>query len=130
MMSAQTIFFTCLAIVLLFNVFYITSNPEMVWNIALGGIIQFVATIIATTILGSINILGSGLSDEGVKVVFGVGAILNILFQINIGNVPVGMGLVMNLFDLFGTEFYGIGYMITSILGLMLLVSGLVMVMK
>jgi len=106
-----------------------TTFPVAQWQFTIGAITGFMVLILGIGIISGIQVLGSGLNGESIKIMFGCGALLNVLFQINIANFPIGMGLVTNVLACFdGTEFLGLGIIITSIMGVMAFVSGLIVI--
>lgn len=127
-MDATEIFISVMIILLIFNVYYVFSFPESTWNLTVGAITGFLAVILTIGIISGIQVLGSGLSESSIKILFGVGSLLNVLFQINIGGFPIGLGLVSNVLSVFGMEFFGLGMILTSILGILAFVSGLIIV--
>lgn len=128
-MNAQEVFISCLMILMLFNIFYIFSDPEISWNLTLDVLTGFISGVIANAVITGVSILGSGLNSSSTKIIFGVGSILNLLFQIKIANIPIGLGLATNLFGLFGTEFFGLGLILISVLALITIVSGLMTIL-
>lgn len=127
-MTSSEIFISIMFILLIFNVFYTFYNPAVVWDLTVGAISGFLVVILGTGIISGITVLGSGLSTQSIKIMFGCGTLLNILFQIEIGGFPVGFGLVTNVLNVFGSEILGLGVIIVSILGLLAFVSGIMII--
>ena len=131
-MKAQSIFLTTFTIILLFASFKFLMGTENIFDTIIGGIFGLIISAVVSVILGSINILGSGLSSSGVKILFGVATILNLLFQFQIANLPVGIGLANILLESFNpSDPFGFwGWLFSLILTLTSLVSGLLMLVK
>ena len=123
----EEVFITILSGLVLFNFVYVMGNPDIDWNLGIGALTGMLATIIATGIISGIQIFGSGLNPESIKIIFGVCSLLNILFQINVGGFPVGIGLINNLFNLFPSS-TGLGFIVCSIISIIVLVSGLMII--
>ncbi len=125
----KSLFITGLAILIIFNFIYCTMNPDIVNVMYVGAITGLIASVVATTVISGINILGSGLTGESIRIIFSISTILNLLFQISIAGIQVGIGLVNNILIIFdSTMFAGIGYFIASTLAIMTLVSGMLMI--
>ena len=127
-MNAQEMFISVMIILLIFNIYYTFTFTEAVWSLTIGALTGFIAVILAVGIISGVQVLGSGLTGESIKIMFGCGALLNILFQINIFGFPLGMGLVTNVLSVFGSEFLALGIIITSVLGMIAFVSGLIVI--
>jgi len=127
-MNAQEMFISVMIILLIFNIYYTFTFTEAVWSLTIGALTGFIATILAVGIISGVQVLGSGLTGESIKILFGCGALLNVLFQINIFGFPLGMGLVTNVLSVFGSEFLALGIIITSVLGMIAFVSGLIII--
>jgi len=127
-MNAQEMFISVMIILLIFNIYYTFTFTEAVWSLTIGALTGFIAVILAVGIISGVQVLGSGLTGESIKIMFGCGALLNILFQINIFGFPLGMGLVTNVLSVFGSEFLALGIIITSVLGMIAFVSGLIII--
>lgn len=129
-MKAQAMFISGLAVLLIFNVVYISLYPSVIWYATIGALTGFVALILGIGVISGINIFGSGLNSASVKILFGASAILNLLFQINIAGFPVGMGLANNLIFSFGTTNFldSMGFFLSLIFSVMILASGLVII--
>ena len=132
-MKAQSIFLTTFTIILLFASFKFMMGEEDIFTTIIGGITGLIISAVVTVVIGSINVLGSGLSSSGVKILFGVATILNLLFQLQIANLPIGIGLANILLNSFNPN-AGIlaffGWLISFILTFTALVSGLIMLIK
>lgn len=126
-MESEDIFLAVVAVLLLFNVFLIFMNPSLAWDMTLAGLTGFVAVILTTGILLGIQVFGTGLNSQSIKIAFGIGAILNILFQIDIAGFRIGLGLATNMLNQFSaTDGLGIGWILATVISVMALVSGLV----
>ena len=127
-MNAQEMFISVMIILLIFNIYYTFTFTEAVWTLTIGALTGFIATILAVGIISGVQVLGSGLTGESIKILFGCGALLNVLFQINIFGFPLGMGLVTNVLSVFGSEFLALGIIITSVLRMIAFISGLIII--
>lgn len=128
-MESEDIFLGVVVILLLFNFVLIFMQPETASEIVLDRIIGFVAGIVAIGILSGITVLGTGLGTQSVKIIFGLGAILNILFRIETPYFNVGLGLASDLVAQFNAgEGLGIGYFIATILSIGAIISGLIII--
>lgn len=128
-MNSGMVFLSCLSVLLIFNWIYVAMYPSVTWNLTVGAVTGFVGTILALGIISGIQLFGSGLSGTSIKIIFGVGTLLNILFQITIGGFPIGMGLANNVLSSFsGGDIIGIGYFLTTIICIITIVSGLMVI--
>lgn len=119
------IFLTGFAILLLFNFIYCTANPDATNVMFVGAVTGLLASSVAVGVISGVTILGTGLTGESVKILFGISSLLNMLFQVNVGGFPVGIGLITNILNVFPTdEFMGIGYFVVSSLTIVILASG------
>lgn len=124
------IFITITSILLIFNFIYCSAKPDVINSMYVGALTGLVSTVLAVGVISGVQILGSGLNSESIKIIFGVGCILNMLFRINIAGFPLGIGLCNTILDAFpSTEFIGIGYFISSTLAMLALISGLLSIM-
>ena len=129
-MKAGSIFLSIMLVLIIFNFMYIQTMPDKVNMVVLGGIMGLVSSVLAIGVVGGIQILGSGLNGESIKIMFGVGTLLNVLFQINIGGFPLGLGLINNLSGAFSTgDLWGLGYFLASSIGIVGLISGLMIIL-
>lgn len=129
-MNASTVFMFCMVTLLIFNFIYVSSTPQQLQIITIGAVVGFIAEILAIGIIGGVQIFGSGLNPASIRILFGVATLLNLLFQINIGGFPIGIGLLNNVFNIFssGSDFLGLGLFIVTVLGLLTFVSGLLVI--
>lgn len=82
------------------------------------------------------------LSDTTIKAISFMAFLFPMLISVNIplglaGNIfggesiPVGLGLLTNMYAVFGIgDFYGIGFIITSLLGIMTIISGVMIALE
>lgn len=123
------VFIGIFSILFIFNVIYIQMSPETTLDLYLGAMTGLVASSIAVGILGGIQVLGTGLNSESIKILFGTSTLLNALFSINIAGYPLGLGLATNVISVFdATEGVGLGFVIATGLSLLALVSGLIII--
>jgi hypothetical protein len=131
---ASSVFLSGMLILLLFNWVYVQTLAIPINTIVLGAITGFLASIISVAILSGIQVLGTGLDSASIKILFGVGSLLNILFQVNIAGFPIGLGLMNNMMDAFsfapdsGTFGLSLGFFISTVLTIMILVSGVMII--
>jgi hypothetical protein len=130
-MRTGEIFVTCMITLILFNFFYYAITGRN-WQIdIIGGVAGFLTLVAGVSIIAGIQFVGSGVNTEGIKILFGFGCLLNLLFQIKVGHgFPMGFGLLTNVFDAFtsSSDFLGFGVFITSVLGLTIIISGLLVI--
>lgn len=132
-MRATELFITVMAILTIFNFIYCVANKNVVNTMVVGGITSLIATAIMLSVVAGIQVLGSGLNSASIKILFGVSALLQILFQIQftIGtqNFSIGLGLINNVFNAFNSgDLFGIGLFVSTVFGVLALVSGLIVV--
>lgn len=129
-MNSSGLFISCFIIIITFNLFYVTVNPTEVYNLTIGGVSGFVVQILGIAILSGVNALGSGLNAQSTKIIFGVGTILNILFQLQFWEITLGFGLINNLINAFSgsptfiTIIIGVFAIITLFSGLLTVLGG------
>lgn len=125
------ILISLIAIMLLFNFIYATTSSEVTNNIVVGAVTGLLTTSIVTGVLSGFTLFGSGLNSESVKIVFGTTAFINILFQINLGGYPIGLGLGTRMISVFepntmaGIPYFGswLVVILTLIMGIMILIE-------
>lgn len=123
------VFLTMVTILILFNAIYVIASPEASNIMYLGALTGLISTVLAVGVISGIQFLGSGLNSESIRIIFSVGAILNMLFRISIAGFPVGIGLVNNIMSIFSpTDFAGLGYFAVSIISIITLISGIITV--
>lgn len=131
-MNSQEIFITLMVALLIFNfcIVSLSGDPQtFLLNLSIGGVLTVVLAGMIAAVASAINVLGSGVNPAGTKIIFGFAVLLGILFQItfSIGtaSIPLGMGLLTNIFGVFNmTDFWGIPFFLTAILGIVVLVTG------
>lgn len=125
------VFLTIFSIFLVFNFFYLSMYPETSLDMYTGAVLGLIGTVIATGIIGGISILGSGLNSESIKIIFGAGTLFNLLFNIEIPQLGlnIGLGLATNIISLFDSgDILNLGFISTTALSLIALVSGLMVI--
>lgn len=127
-MGAQNTFITVMCVLLIFNVIYALSNPDVGVDLLLGGALGLITTGLVAGVVSGINILGSGLTGVSVRLLFGVATLMNILFKINIAGFDIGLGLASNVIEVLGTELMGLGLIAGGLLAMLGLATGLMMV--
>ncbi|MEM1793275.1 MAG: hypothetical protein QXE92_03445 [Thermofilaceae archaeon] len=134
-MKAQSIFLSCVFVLLLMNVYlWLSGSSNFVQDIV-GGVIGLVVAAATGAVIGGLNILGSGLTSASVKILFGLIALGLLLFQIPIPGFPIGLGLASNVISIFisamissGDVFALFGFVISLLMSLMALVSGMIVI--
>lgn len=139
-MEAKETFITILIILILFNISYILSLPATeqatyLTQMAYGSITGLIATVAVITIATGVQIFGSGLNSESIRLLFAIGTILNILFQISFGPLSVGIGLINPLFTVFalseGVGMWGLfGWFFATGIAISALASGLLAIVS
>lgn len=132
-MNSQEIFIILMVTLLVFNfcIVSLSGDPQtFLLNLSIGGVLTVVLAGMIAAVASAINVLGSGVNPAGTKIIFGFAVLLGILFQItfNIGtaSIPLGIGLLTNVFGVFNiTDFWGIPFFLTAIIGVTILVTGL-----
>lgn len=132
-MTGSEIFIGIMTILLVFNWLYVSANPLLTNTMLLGTVTGLVTTAIIVSIVTGIQVVGSGFNGSSVKILFGVCALLQILFSLNFViadiQVVIGLGLINNLFVAFsGGDFFGLGFFISTVFGIIALVSGLLVI--
>jgi len=134
-MDKEGIFFSCLTILIVFEVGYYLINPESLWLLGVGGLLSMIVVGVTTGIVAGASVLSTGLSDTSVRIVFFTTSVLTLLFRIDIPinaevTIPLGIGLFYpTLTDIFLVTPTGslslIGFVLISILMLFTVISGL-----
>lgn len=132
-MNASEVFIILMVVLMVFNFAYVTmigDTATTLGNMAMGGILGIVIPIVVVAVLSGTNIVASGLNSASTKMIFGVGVLLGLLFQISFTvatfTITLGMGLLTNVFSVFSmTDLAGIPFFMTAVLGIALFVSGL-----
>lgn len=133
-MNASSVFIFSVLTLILFNVAYGFANPDYVFDVLVSGVLGFVLVVLAVVSVASLQVLGSGINDAGVKIVFGVGSLINLLFRISLTffGFPVGevgIGLASTLLTVFdASDFMGLGYITATAFSLIVIVSGLIII--
>lgn len=118
-----------MSIMVLFNWIYVSMNPAITETFVFDGVKGLFLGVLALTILTGVTVMGTGLSDVSIKVIFASAILLNLFFKIEIANVQLGLGLATNIITVFdGTYFSGIGLMIGTILVLSAFISGIMII--
>jgi len=127
------IFLSVMMVLTIFNLGYYMIYPTTVTFIGLSVLTTFITTGLAVGIISGIQIMGSGISDTAQKIVFVIIILVNIMFQIvlplpDLGELPIGLGLLSNIYNVFAVnDVWFIGFAISTILGILAMVSGLQM---
>lgn len=132
-MNSQEIFIVLMVTLLIFNFCVVSLNGNasaFLLNLAVGGILTVIIAGMVAAVASAINVLGSGVNPAGTKIIFGFAVLLGILFQltftIGTATIPLGMGLLTNIFTIFSiSDLYGIPFFLTAVIGVVILVTGL-----
>lgn len=147
MPSAQDVFLSLVTVLVFFNAFYYVVYPEQTSNLVIGTITTFLVLSMVLGIVCAIQILGSGINPTGTKILFGTITIFEICFQFTIpswvigtnpyfatifnNGLPIGMGLINNVFAVFAVgDLLGIGMIISTIMMILLMTSGLLTIVQ
>jgi lysylphosphatidylglycerol synthetase-like protein (DUF2156 family) len=101
-------------------------NPDYLLDL-MNGISGLITTIMVIAIAGSIKILGSGLNDKGVDILFKTVLLLALLLRVSFSieaiglDIDIGIGLFTNMYNVISTI-----PVVGSLLGGFLVVLGLV----
>lgn len=139
-MGAQSVFLTSLMILLIFNgvMIFVPGSGATIPTVA--SIITTVVAMVAILVAGSITVFGSGIDTQIYRYVFALAVILGLCFSVTIqyssnpvDTFTVGVGLISNILNpfLFGGGYWLVnvlGLLISGILSLIFLVSGLIIV--
>lgn len=118
-----------MGILLIFNTFYLLINNQVITSFAIGGLMSIVVSAITLAIASGIQVMGTGISDSAIKILFSAMVILNVLFKVEIGGLTIGLGLAQNVVTVFGAgDFMGFGMILAGALTLMAFFSGMLMV--
>lgn len=124
-MSASKILVGLTVIMLMINIIYYFENPSNVFSMVGGGIASVILGILTIGSISGVQIMGSGISDESLRLIFGMAFMLNVIFSLNIGGFQIGLGLMNNVYYYFSNGndiFGGIGTVICGAMsGLMLI---------
>lgn len=131
-MVAGSIFLSGMLILLIFNWMYIQTTT-LVNTIILSSLVSLLAGIILLGVITGITVFGTGLDSASIKILFGAGALMNILFQIPLGvNWGIGLGLINNMVNAFSIEGsgfgIGIGYFLSGSISIMIFISGIMLI--
>lgn len=132
-MNASGVFVILMVVLLVFNFAYVSVSGDasgVLTNMAIGGVLGIVIPLVVVAILSGTNVVASGLNPASTQLIFGVGVLLGLLFQISFTiatfEITLGMGLLTNVFNVFASDVgYGVPFFVTAILGISLFVSGL-----
>jgi hypothetical protein len=83
-MGKESIFLSCLGILIVFEVGYYLLNPTSVWALSISAISSIIVIAISTGLLMSLNIAASGEGNFGARLGFISASLFCILFQFNI----------------------------------------------
>ena len=136
-MEKESIFFSCLTIMIIFEVGYYLLNPTQIWSLGVGAITAIISTGVITASVIGLTALTIGLAEESIRIIFFASTILTLLFRIDIvinlgglNSIPLGIGLLHpNLTSIFIldtiTPLSMFGLMIVSVIMLFTVITGL-----
>lgn len=119
------IFLGGLIVLAIFNAVYAITTPNVAFNMLLGSITGLLVTFIAVLVAGLLSP-----NSSAVKLLFGVGVILDLLIYVPISffgfSTQIGLGLAINLLNMFPDNmFYGIPIIIVSSFCVVMVYDGL-----
>lgn len=112
-MDARELFLSILMVLLLFNVTYFLSVPAVEQAVLLnqwawGGLSTLLLLASSFLIVKGVSLFGTGIefNESGVRMLFGIITILNVLFNFSIASlgINVGIGLINPMLELFVME--------------------------
>lgn len=125
----EEIFICTMAIFLIMNTFYLIIVPTAQNTFINSSVIGIIVSAIALAIASGIKIMGSGLSDTSVKIIFVSIILMNILYKVELYGFTIGMGLSTNIVNIFsGGDILSLGSILINGLSLMALFSGIMIV--
>lgn len=130
-MNAKSIFIGMFMVVLVVNFIYISATPTRLFDMGFGALVGFALSILPIIALGT-SIMGSYiLSDQSQKILISLVFFLNLMFQVEVYEIYIGMGLMNNVYLALGGEtFLSIGFLVTSFLTAIIFVTGLLSVVE
>jgi hypothetical protein len=131
--NASDIFLTLMIVLVIFNFGCVLMSGDpytMLENMAIGGVLSVLLVAVVTAILSGVNVLETGLNPASTHIIFGMGVLLSLLFQISFEaygfTIAFGVGLLSNVFNTFAmTDLMGIPFFMVTAIGLAILASGL-----
>lgn len=124
----EEIFISTLAIIILFNVFVVSINPE---------VSSILNTDFTSILVTSITIISAGglvsivLGETVLRVVFATLLLFNVLFQVEIYGFTIGLGLINTIFNVFQTyDVMNFGFITASVLSMLCFFSGMLIVVE
>lgn len=129
-MGANSWFLGGTMTMLLFNFFYMSYYPDTANIMFLGAVTGLLTQTMVVGAVAGIQVFGVGLNDSSTKIIFGVSALINMLFQVNVAGVPVGIGLANRVIDAFNaSELMGFGFLVATVLCVIVFFSGVIIVL-
>lgn len=128
------IFLSIVMILSIFNIGYYIMYPDTIFSLGISAITSFIGIGIIVGVLSGFSAFSVSLSDASQRLILIVLTLVNLLFQIIIPlsedfNIPIGLGLLSNLFNVFAiNDVAYLGWIFCTIMGILALVSGLQMV--
>lgn len=137
----EELFFGCMTVLIIFNVGCYFINPLAGFNMLLGTVTGFMFSAIPLILLAGLQVgaltVDFSLSDVTVRFIAIFSVLVPLLISINLplglvgtlfggANVPVGLGLLTNMYNTFITyDMWGLGIILTSLIGLLVIVSAM-----
>jgi hypothetical protein len=134
------IFISVITILVIFNAGCYMVNPVSYPLLDINTFISYIVSVVAIACIVGISALTFSLSDNAQRLIFVSLGLIDLLFQIklslpdipgyNFPTVPLGLGLISTPFSIFMvSDFLHIGLIVTLVLGVLSIVSGLEMAM-
>lgn len=147
-MDKESIFFSCLTIMIIFEVGYYFVNPTAIWNLGISAITSIITVALIVGIILGVSAFTFSLSDTTIGLVVILSSLLTLMVQIDIplsyfgilgstlgtflglDSIPVGIGLlypnITSIFITANTDIMSIiGLILVSIIMLITVVSAI-----
>jgi len=89
-MDKESIFFSCLMVLILFEIGYYLVTPTSIFSIQMGAITSIIIIGIATGIVAGLNVLSSGENTFSTRLIFMSATLLCIFFRLDIPTTIFG----------------------------------------
>lgn len=87
--------------------------------------------VLAVIIASGIKVFNTGISDVAVKMILGIGALINILFKFDVFGLPVGIGLLTNVYTILGSgDVLGLSLIVSTVLAVTTFFSGVMILIN
>jgi len=135
----EELFFSCMTVLIIFNVGCYFINPLIGFNMLLGTVTGFIFSAVPLVLLAGLQVgaltVDFSLSDVTVRFIAIFSVLMPLLISVDLPlglagtlfggmNVPIGLGLLTNMYNAFVQfDMWGIGIILTSIIGLLVIIS-------